>query len=278
MFAGMTKAQKLKTARSLWEDAVDRDAKWQSMAREDFSFRDGYQWTSEEKQILEEELRPVLTMNLTKSSCDLIMGMNEDTKMVFKSSPSEPSDAFLAEVLNDITEWIMERFDFGEEEDAALESAVICGRGFIGIDFLPDPNRFGEIVMKEINIPVSEVHFDPAEISFETILEVFWATHDPTTLNRQGNDVGPQYRSAIFYHSDAQKEAAEKSKREVAPKLWDDPIVTEITAANKFYVAEDYHQNYFNENPNAGYCRVIINPKVKKARKEFSHLLKDNLK
>ena len=162
MFAGMTKAQKLKTARSLWEDAVDRDAKWQSMAREDFSFRDGYQWTSEERQILEEELRPVLTMNLTKSSCDLIMGMNEDTKMVFKSSPSEPSDAFLAEVLNDITEWIMERFDFGEEEDAALESAVICGRGFIGIDFLPDPNRFGEIVMKEINIPVSEVHFDPA--------------------------------------------------------------------------------------------------------------------
>ncbi len=125
---------------------------------------------------------------------------------------------------------------------------------------------------------IAQVHFDPEVISYETILEVFWATHDPTTLNRQGNDVGPQYRSAIFYHSDKQREAAEKSKREVAPKLWSDPIVTEITEASTYYVAEDYHQNYFNENPNAGYCRVIINPKVKKARKEFSHLLKDDLK
>ena len=125
---------------------------------------------------------------------------------------------------------------------------------------------------------IAQVHFNPDEISFETILEVFWATHDPTTLNRQGNDVGPQYRSSIFYHSNEQKATAEKSKREVAPKLWSDPVVTEITAASQFYVAEDYHQNYFNENPNAGYCRVIINPKVKKARKEFSNLLKDNLK
>ena len=162
MFQGMTRTNKLKTARALWYDAVDRDVKWQSMAREDFAFRDGYQWTTTEKQILEEELRPVLTMNLTKSSCDLIMGMNEDTKVVFRSSPSEPGDAFLAEVMNDITDWITETFDFEEEEDAALESAVICGRGFVGIDFLPDPNRFGEIVMKEINIPVNEIHFDPA--------------------------------------------------------------------------------------------------------------------
>jgi hypothetical protein len=162
MFTGMTKANKLKAAKALWADAVDRDQKWQGIAREDFAFRDGFQWTSEEKQILEEELRPVLTMNLTKSSCDLIMGMNEDTKIVFRSSPAEPGDAFLAEVLNDITEWINERFNFGEEEDAALESAVISGRGFVAIDFLPDPQRFGEIVMKEMNVPVNEVHFDPA--------------------------------------------------------------------------------------------------------------------
>ncbi len=123
-----------------------------------------------------------------------------------------------------------------------------------------------------------EIKYDPAVISYRELLDIFFYTHDPTTLNRQGNDIGTQYRSAIFYHSEAQKEAAEKSKREVAPKLWEDPIVTEITEASEYYVAEDYHQNYFNENPNAGYCRVIINPKVKKARKEFSHLLKDNLK
>jgi peptide-methionine (S)-S-oxide reductase len=107
-------------------------------------------------------------------------------------------------------------------------------------------------------------------------LKVFWTTHDPTTLNRQGADVGTQYRSAIFYTSDAQRETAEKSKAEFAPTLWDDKIVTEITKAEPFYVAEDYHQNYYNENPNAGYCRVVINPKVRKLREKFGDLLKDN--
>jgi hypothetical protein len=159
---GMTKVNKLALARDLFQNAVDRDRRWQQEAREDFAFRDGYQWTQQEKQILEEELRPVLTMNLTKSSCDLIMGMNEDNKIIFTCSPAEPTDAFLAEVLNDITAWVNERYLFGEEEDAALESAVISGRGFTGIDFLPDPERFGEINMEEINIPVNEVHFDPA--------------------------------------------------------------------------------------------------------------------
>lgn len=125
---------------------------------------------------------------------------------------------------------------------------------------------------------VARISYDPNVISYETLLEVFWATHDPTTLNRQGNDVGPQYRSAIFYYNADQKAAAEKSKMEIAPKIWSNPIVTEITEVSKFYVAEDYHQNYFNDNPNAGYCRVIINPKVKKARQEFQHLLKDELK
>lgn len=125
---------------------------------------------------------------------------------------------------------------------------------------------------------VARITYDPEVISYETLLEVLWTTHDPTTLNRQGNDVGPQYRSAVFYYDEKQKQAAEKSKAEVATKIWSDPIVTEISPASKFYVAEDYHQNYFNENPNAGYCRVIINPKVQKARKEFKHLLKDELK
>ncbi|MCU0348600.1 MAG: peptide-methionine (S)-S-oxide reductase MsrA [Saprospiraceae bacterium] len=120
-----------------------------------------------------------------------------------------------------------------------------------------------------------QIQFDPTVISYEKLLEVFFTTHDPTTLNRQGADVGTQYRSVIFYHDDAQREVAEKVKKDFAPTIWDDPIVTEITAAVKFYKAEDYHQNYFNDNPGQGYCRIVINPKVQKFREKYADLLKD---
>lgn len=122
---------------------------------------------------------------------------------------------------------------------------------------------------------VVQVHFNPQVISFADLLEIFWSTHDPTTPNRQGNDVGPQYRSVIFYHSDHQREVAEQSKSEVAPRIWDDPIVTEISPFESFYEAEDYHQDYYqnvgNRNP---YCTFVITPKVKKLRKLFSDKLK----
>ncbi len=121
---------------------------------------------------------------------------------------------------------------------------------------------------------IAQIHFDPDVISYEEILEVFWSTHDPTTLNQQGADRGTQYRSAIFYHSDQQRAVAEKSKDSVATTLWADPIVTEITAAETFFKAENYHQNYFNNNSNAGYCRVVIAPKLQKFRQKFSHKLK----
>lgn len=121
---------------------------------------------------------------------------------------------------------------------------------------------------------VCQIHFDPNKISFEELLEVFWTTHDPTTLNRQGADTGPQYRSAIFYHNEQQKAIAEKSKSEIAPQLWDDPIVTEISPFMAFYKAEDYHQNYYNENGAAPYCQIVIAPKVQKLRKKFAHKLK----
>lgn len=121
---------------------------------------------------------------------------------------------------------------------------------------------------------VVQIAFDPEVISFEKLLMVFWSTHDPTTLNRQGADVGTQYRSAIFYHSEEQKDQALQSKAEVATQLWDDPIVTEVTAFDKFYEAEEYHQNYFALNPNQGYCRVVINPKLKKFRENFADWLK----
>ncbi len=124
---------------------------------------------------------------------------------------------------------------------------------------------------------VARVHFDPDVISYEELLEVFWHTHDPTTLNRQGNDVGPMYRSVIFYHNEEQKRIAEASLRKTeASGLWDDPIVTAIEPLTNYYVAENYHQNYFENNPNAGYCAYVIAPKVAKFKKEYKHLLKDS--
>ena len=117
--------------------------------------------------------------------------------------------------------------------------------------------------------------YDPSVISYETLLEVFWHTHDPTTLNRQGNDVGPMYRSVIFYHNDEQRKIAETSlKRTDESDLWKDPIVTKVEQLKNYYVAENYHQDYFENNPNAGYCSVVIAPKVRKFMKEFAHLLK----
>lgn len=126
---------------------------------------------------------------------------------------------------------------------------------------------------------VTRITYDPSVVSYKQLLEVFWHTHNPTTKNRQGADVGPQYRSVIFYHNEKQKEIAEKSLAKTdASDLWEDPIVTEIEPLTNFSKAENYHQNYYANNPNAGYCTVVIAPKLKKFRKEFSHLLKKNVK
>jgi len=120
-----------------------------------------------------------------------------------------------------------------------------------------------------------QLNFDPAMISYEDILNVFFTIHDPTTLNRQGNDVGTSYRSAIFYHSDEQKAIAQEVIRKLtAQKLWSDPIVTEVTKFDKFYIAEDYHQEYFANNADQPYCRVVVAPKVAKFRKQYFDRLK----
>jgi peptide-methionine (S)-S-oxide reductase len=117
---------------------------------------------------------------------------------------------------------------------------------------------------------VVRIAFDPGKISFREILEVFFTIHDPTTLNRQGADVGTQYRSAIFYHSDEQKRVAEEVITEIASAgIWKNPIVTEVVPAPEFYPAEDYHQEYFARNPNQGYCQVVVAPKVAKFRSKF---------
>jgi peptide-methionine (S)-S-oxide reductase len=123
---------------------------------------------------------------------------------------------------------------------------------------------------------VIQVTYDPAEISFADLLRVFWETHDPTTPNRQGHDVGTQYRSAVFYHNDQQRKLAEEYKRQLdVSGTFSAPIVTEIAPFTKFYPAEKYHQDYFAQNPGQRYCEYVIRPKVEKFRKEFADLLEE---
>jgi len=120
-----------------------------------------------------------------------------------------------------------------------------------------------------------QIIFDPKIVSYEELLLVFFKTHDPTSLNKQGADVGPQYRSAIFYHSQEQKDAAEQIiKKLTDEKVFDKPIVTEVSEFKSFFEAEEYHKNYYNNNKNAGYCQVVINPKLAKLEKEFGEKLK----
>lgn len=122
---------------------------------------------------------------------------------------------------------------------------------------------------------VVQLTFDPRVVSFKEILEVFFTVHDPTTLNRQGADVGTQYRSVIFYHDDAQRAVAEELIAEInAAKIWNAPVVTEVTPFEKFYVAEDYHQEYFSRNAGQAYCRFVVAPKVGKFREHYREKLK----
>ena len=122
---------------------------------------------------------------------------------------------------------------------------------------------------------VVQVVYDPQKVSLSTLLKIFWETHNPTTLNRQGADVGTQYRSVIFYHNQAQKQLAEDYKQKLeAAGIWDRPIVTEISPIRNFYNAEKYHQEYYKNNPAAAYCQFVITPKVEKFKKIFSDKLK----
>lgn len=121
---------------------------------------------------------------------------------------------------------------------------------------------------------VVKLEFDPNVIELNTILDIFWAMHDPTTRNQQGSDVGTQYRSAIYYTNDAQKQIIDDSIKKTAKKLWSKPLTTEIKPLDIFWPAEDYHQDYFNKNPEQGYCQIIINPKLAKFKKKFGHLIK----
>ena len=125
------------------------------------------------------------------------------------------------------------------------------------------------------HVEVAQIIYDPIKISYDELLEVFWKTHDPTTPDQQGNDHGPQYRSVIFYHSQDQKDIAEKYKTALnKSEAWSNPVITTIEPLSNFYSAENYHQNYFNNNPSQLYCRYVVQPKVEKFRKVFKDKLK----
>jgi len=155
-----------------------------------------------------------------------------------------------------------------------LKGIVDVVSGYAG-GHVPDPSYQEVCGGRTGHAEVVQITFDPQEISFRQILEVFFTIHDPTTLNRQGADVGNQYRSAIYYHSPEQEQIARQVIAEIqAAGIWSDPLVTEVTALSTFYPAEDYHQEYFRRNPYQGYCRAVIAPKVAKFRQKYMDSLK----
>lgn len=158
-----------------------------------------------------------------------------------------------------------------------VNGVVAVESGYAG-GHVENPTYQQVITGKTGHAEVIRLEFDPTVISYEELLEVFWHTHDPTTLNRQGADVGTQYRSAIFYITDEQRDIALASLRKTNDSdLWPNQIVTEVTPLVNYSTAEDYHQNYFNNNPNAGYCSVVIAPKIAKFKRDFPHLIQESL-
>jgi peptide-methionine (S)-S-oxide reductase len=155
-----------------------------------------------------------------------------------------------------------------------LEGVIAVESGYSG-GKVPNPTYEEVCTGTTGHAEVTQITYDPAKITFDELLEVFWKTHDPTTLNRQGNDVGTQYRSAIFYHDEKQKGLAEKYKKELdASGAWKNPIITEISPFTTFYKAESYHQNYYNDNKNQPYCMFVIGPKLDKFEKVFKNKMK----
>lgn len=157
-----------------------------------------------------------------------------------------------------------------------LEGVEEVVSGYMG-GSVPNPTYQAVCTGTTGHAEVVQITFDPQRISFRDLLDVFFTIHDPTTLNRQGNDIGTQYRSAIYYHSEEQRAIAQDTIAALTlEKLWPDPIVTEVTPVATFYPAEDYHQEYFVNNPGQGYCMFVVAPKVQKARKKYLDRLKKN--
>jgi peptide-methionine (S)-S-oxide reductase len=155
-----------------------------------------------------------------------------------------------------------------------LQGVVKVTSGYSG-GFVDNPT-YEQVCDKNTgHAEVCQIVYDTTQIKLDDILAVFWKTHDPTTLNQQGNDVGPQYRSVVFFHNEHQKELAQQYVKELNDsKAWANPVVTNVEPFQKFYAAENYHQNYYNDNKNQGYCRYVIGPKLEKFEKVFKDKLK----
>lgn len=156
---------------------------------------------------------------------------------------------------------------------ASLKGVISAEPGYAG-GHVPNPTYEQVCTDTTGHAEVVQVTFDPETVSYEQLVQVFFSVHDPTTLNRQGDDIGTQYRSVIFYHSPEQQQTAERVRDEAA-QLWEGTIVTEISPMTDFYPAEDYHRDYFAHNPQQAYCKMVIAPKVAKFRSKFAHLLKE---
>lgn len=188
-------------------------------------------------------------------------------------------------VLNDSTSTINKGLDtatFGAGCFWCVEAIFQRVKGVISVESgymggsVKNPTYREVCTGKTGHAEVCQLIYDSSVISFDELLEIFWQTHDPTTLNRQGADVGTQYRSVIFYYSEFQKQRAEYFKEKLnQEKAFNAPVITEISPASVFYKAEDYHQNYYNLNPNQGYCTFVIAPKLEKFKKAFSNKLKN---
>lgn len=154
-----------------------------------------------------------------------------------------------------------------------VEGVTSVTAGYAGGD-RPNPTYWDLHTSKNMHAEVVQVEFDPSIIRVEMILDIFWAMHDPTTLNKQMFDEGPEYRSIILYNSEAQKKAIDDSVERTAKKLWTKPITTEIKQLETFWEAEEEQQNWYAKHPEQGYCQIIINPKLAKFKQKFSHLIK----
>jgi peptide-methionine (S)-S-oxide reductase len=221
----------------------------------------------------------ILLAFLMLASCSKSLEANDKTTNKNKNKNPEIKKEKKAEKMNDRSEYKIATFGAGcfwcvEAVFESLDGVHKVESGYTG-------GKTKKPTYKEIctgltgHAEVCRLTYDPKVITFPELLEVFWKTHNPTTLNRQGNDVGTQYRSAIFYHDEEQKNQATEYKEKLnKAKAWSKPIVTEITAATIFYPAEDYHQDYYTNNPNQSYCVYVIQPKMEKFKEAFRSKLK----
>jgi peptide-methionine (S)-S-oxide reductase len=200
---------------------------------------------------------------------------NNNNTIMNNASTATTNDAILTATGNDTATFANGCFWCTEAIFEELEGVISATSGYTG-GTVVNPTYKQVCTGQTGHAECLQIVYDPKKISFDELLEVFWETHDPTTLNQQGADIGTQYRSGVFYHNEEQKQKAEKYKAELDKSgAFDKPIVTEITPFAKFYPAEDYHQQYFENNENANpYCKIVIRPKVDKFRKVFKDKLK----